>query len=264
MDWRQDMFIKEAGDETGPLLIFLHGGGVSGWMWDKQLEYFQDYQMLVPDLPGHGKSSSESHFSIKNSAEEIIRKIKLKAHGKQVIIIGFSLGAQIIIEILHQEPDLIDYAVINSALVRPMPLFHSFISPMVKSTAFLIKNRTFARLQARELYIDNENFDTYFLESKQMKAETLIQVLKENMVYTIPKNFSKAKTEILVTVGEKEKGMMRKSAQDLIKANPNCKGIIFPKVGHGISFADPKLFNKTIDAWLNERKLPENMQIISN
>lgn len=34
------MFVKEAGDQTGPLLVFIHGGGVSGWMWNQQLDYF--------------------------------------------------------------------------------------------------------------------------------------------------------------------------------------------------------------------------------
>lgn len=257
-----DMFVKEAGKRTGPLLVFLHGGGVSGWMWNQQLEYFNHYHILIPDLPGHGQSREENVFSIRDTAEELIKWIKAENSDKKVVVVGFSLGAQIVVEMLHQEPDLVDYAMVNSALVRPNPILHSLISPMIKSTSFLIKNRTFARLQSKELYINEGNFETYFQESKQMKTETLIQVLQENMTYTLPGNFSQAKAEILVTVGEKEKGIMRKSAEDLVQAHPASNGIIFPQVGHGIPLANPDLFNRTLDAWVNKQPLPEELRLL--
>ncbi|TKI86419.1 alpha/beta hydrolase, partial [Bacillus wiedmannii] len=31
---------KEFGDSSSPLMVFIHGGGVSGWMWDKQIKHF--------------------------------------------------------------------------------------------------------------------------------------------------------------------------------------------------------------------------------
>ncbi|MBO0992582.1 alpha/beta fold hydrolase [Bacillus sp. SD088] len=254
------MFVKEAGDQTGPLLVFIHGGGVSGWMWNQQLDYFNEYHLLIPDLPGHGGSREESVFSIKDSAEELIRWIEMRGSDKKVIVVGFSLGAQILVEMLHQEPELIDYAVINSALVRPNSLLRGFIRPMVKFTAFLVKNRAFAQLQSKELYIDEENFETYFQESKEMKTEMLIQVLQENMNYAIPQNYPQARVEILVTIGEKEKNMMRKSAEDLVSAHPKSKGIIFPQVGHGIPLANPDLFNQTLTAWINQQPLPKELQ----
>ncbi|PID21356.1 hypothetical protein CSV61_08975 [Sporosarcina sp. P3] len=50
------------GDRKQPLLVFLHGGGVSSWMWNEQVKYFKDYKCLVPDLPGHGKSKDGNNF----------------------------------------------------------------------------------------------------------------------------------------------------------------------------------------------------------
>lgn len=57
------------GDADKPLLVFLHGGGVSSWMWDGQVKYFNNYKCLVPDLPGHGKSSEGYNFSIRDTAD---------------------------------------------------------------------------------------------------------------------------------------------------------------------------------------------------
>ena len=53
-------------------------------------------------------------------------------------------------------------------------------------------------------------------ESCKMNPDTLIRVLEENMSFNIPKDFSKANGKILVTVGEKEKAMMKHSAKDLV------------------------------------------------
>ncbi len=41
-----------------PTILFLHGGGGGRWMWQPQVERLADYHLLIPDLPGHGDSSS--------------------------------------------------------------------------------------------------------------------------------------------------------------------------------------------------------------
>jgi len=88
-----------------------------------------------------------------------------------------------------------------------------------------------------------------------MKAETLIRILEENMSYKLPEDFIKAKTNILVTVGESEKVVMKKSAMDIVKNNPNCKGVIISNIGHGVPLANPTFFNRMIKAWINEGKV---------
>ncbi len=156
------LFYKEKGNLDAPLLVFLHGGGVSSWMWDKQVQYFSNhYHCNVPDLPDHGLSK-EIPFSIENSAAQAIDLIREKAQGKKVIITGFSLGAQVVIKLLSMSSDLVDYAVINSALVRPMSFAQFVIKPTVKLTMSLAKKRWFAKLQAKQLYIGEDDFETYF------------------------------------------------------------------------------------------------------
>ena len=36
--------------------MFIHGGGISGWMWHKQVERFSDYHCIAPDSPEYGKN----------------------------------------------------------------------------------------------------------------------------------------------------------------------------------------------------------------
>ncbi len=108
---------EEYGIHHPAVMVFLHGGGVSGWMWEPQVKHFStDYHCIVPDLPGHGKSQTPGEpFTIEHSAQAVIKLIEDKADGRPVTLVGFSLGAQVIVELLALEPTRINYAIINSA-----------------------------------------------------------------------------------------------------------------------------------------------------
>src|SRR5699024_10406987 len=124
----------------------------------------------------------------------------------------------------------------------------------------LVKNRYFSKLQAKTLYIADEYFERYFQESSQMKGETLIRILNENMSFSIPDSFNQAKANIIVTVGEKEKAVMQQSAIGLVNSNPNCTGVKITGIGHGIPLANPELFHQIIENWMQGREMPKECQ----
>lgn len=243
-------------------MLFLHGGGVSGWAWDKQVQYFTGCHCIVPDLPEHGTVIQHQKFTIQESAEEVTRLIEEKGNGKKVIVVGFSLGSQILIHLLSKKASVVDFAFINSALVIPVPHARIFIGPVLQLAYPLIKKRWFSRLQAKELNLSNDDFEKYYEESSQMKLDTLLRILTENMGFEIPDGFNKANAKILVTVGEKEKTIMQKSANIIVHANTNCKGVIIPGVGHGFPSALPDFFNQLIEKWINEEELPMECKVI--
>lgn len=246
---------KQYGNQDGPLIIFLHGGGVSSWMWDKQIEYFTNYHCVTVDLPEHGLNKYRGPFSIEDSAQKVLELIEQIANNCTVIVIGFSLGAQVLIQMISMNEHLVHYAMINSALVRPSKLGEKTIAPLIKLTYPLIKNKAFARLQAKTLLIDDDYFNTYYKESSQTERETLIRILRENMSFKIPQPFQHANVNMLVTVGEKEKTIMKKSAIDITHTNSHCKSIIISGVGHGAPYAKSQLFNVIIDNWLKKECL---------
>ncbi|WP_420488656.1 alpha/beta fold hydrolase [Paenibacillus arenosi] len=242
-------------------MVFIHGGGASGWMWNKQVEYFKNFHCLVPDMPEQGQSSDDRPFTINNSADQIIELIEEKGQGKTIVAIGFSLGAQVLIAILSKRPDLIQYAMINSALVKPI----SYAKIFTKSLGIvhpLTRNKTFSRIQAKSMYIDEPLYETYYDENSRMTKDTLARILSENMSFTIPKSFEQANGNILVTVGEKEKKMMKDSMIKIINSNPRCQGFVFPKMGHGVSLADPELFNQVTEKWIQHDILPLSTEYI--
>lgn len=251
---------QEYGNLRAPLVVFVHGGGVGGWMWDRQIRHFRNYHIVVPELNCAERAFA---FSIAGSAKRLIALIEEKRQNKPVIAVGFSLGAQVLLAAIGQKPDLVDYAMINSALVKPLP----FKNTLVKSSALfqpLAKNKAFSKLQAKSLYIGDSYFDAYYRDSSRMKKRELVRMLKENMSFVLPENFKYAQADILVTVGEQERGIMKASMAEIVKSNPNCRGIVFPDVGHGISFAKPELFNSVIERWLADRIFPEQVIVLND
>ncbi|WP_246578320.1 alpha/beta fold hydrolase [Clostridium frigoris] len=52
------MIFKEFGNKNMPVIIFLHGGGLSWWSWNPQIEFLQnDYCIVTPIIDGHGEIS---------------------------------------------------------------------------------------------------------------------------------------------------------------------------------------------------------------
>ncbi|WP_238544688.1 alpha/beta fold hydrolase [Geomicrobium sp. JCM 19037] len=233
-----------------PLLVFLHGGGVSGWMWQEQVEYFRDYECIVPDLLGHGRSS-KSHFSIHDCADELLALIEQYKDERQVTVIGFSLGAQVLVSMLSKHPSLIDRALIISASTRPIK-FHRVIATMATWSLPLARNKAFARLQAKQLYISDQYFQDYYKETVAMPKTIFHQVMTENLSFSIPEGFEDTNCKMLVIIGEKEKSMMKKSMTELIDCNDQCKGYVMPGVGHGVPLHSPTIFHQLVEEWMEE------------
>ncbi len=73
------------GDPSNPSIIFLHGGGGAGWMWQPQVDALKDaYHLLVPDLPEHGRSAEIKPFTtIAGNVTHVAELICTQARGSK-------------------------------------------------------------------------------------------------------------------------------------------------------------------------------------
>ncbi|WCF08652.1 alpha/beta hydrolase [Paenibacillus thiaminolyticus] len=258
-----NLYLQQLGVKDAPLLVFLHGGGVSGWMWEKQLEYFKGrYHIVIPDLPGHGKSKDIPFHSICQTAQSIIQLIDMHREGRQVTVVGFSLGAQIALEMLGMREDVADHAVIVSGLAKPMKLGYSLLAPLLRMSYPLVKNRSFAQLQARQLRIGPEQFERYYQESLQMKRDTFMAMMQENMSYRLPEGFARNRARILVMAGEKERKVMKDSAAFIARSHPGAEGYLVPAAGHDLPLGGLRSFHLALEAWMSGGELPPGMNRI--
>ncbi|KAJ5281238.1 hypothetical protein N7478_006610 [Penicillium angulare] len=87
-----------AGQET---ILFIHGACGSGSEWKDVIPHLllEDYHILLPDLPAHGKSVSIQPFTLDLSAQLILELTDKHAKNGCAHIVGLSLGAHIVARI---------------------------------------------------------------------------------------------------------------------------------------------------------------------
>src|SRR2546423_6808292 len=100
-----DYIMEGKGEIT---LLFVHGSFINKEYWkDQIINFSKKYLVVAPDLAGHGKSGrSRSNWTIEEFGRdivELIRQLKLS----NIILIGHSLGGDIILETAVAYPAVI-------------------------------------------------------------------------------------------------------------------------------------------------------------
>ena len=242
------MLFKEFGDREKPTIILLHGAGLSWWSYREIATLLmENYHVVLPVIEGYGGVAGETFQSIEQSAQALINYIHAQHQGRVFALGGLSLGAQIVVEALSREPELATYAVLESALVSPIPGTKALIVPLTRLSFGLIKYRWFANLQAKALSLPAAMVDEYYADSLTVSLETLTNTLLSNGTYTIKPGLEKTKAYMLVIVGEKEIGAEIKSARMQHQTVASSQLWIVPNMTHGeLCLKYPSLYVKRL------------------
>ena len=235
-----------------PQLVFIHGGGVGPWMWRHQLQHFRGIAAVhTPTLPGHDPHRPSTYTSHADAARSIARQIDLDRLGNDVTVVGFSVGGQVAIEFSSMFPEQVARIVVVSSLVTPWRAA-SVLARTSAAAAPLAGNRRFARLQAKQLYIPDEDFDSYFALSSAMSKASLTNMLTANFSFSPPQSFLTSGKPVLLVAGSKEQRPLVSGLTDLSARLPAARFESIDGVGHGAPIAKPAQFNRVLDTWLAE------------
>ncbi|MGB9035315.1 MAG: alpha/beta hydrolase [Paeniglutamicibacter sp.] len=244
------MITNSFGPATDKPVLLLHGGGVAGWMWTSLRRSLETrYRVLVPDLPGHGESSSEPFLNHAATIEALANML-VAGNTRPVAVIGFSLGAQLAIELAATHPGLVDRVMVVSAQAKPLPLVEPTLS-LLGLSAPLARRRWFARLQARELFIPEDMMEAYIATSAGIGRETLLAAVEANLRFTLPEEWPDFPGRAIVLAGARERAVMRESALAIHAELPGSELEIVAGCGHGMPLQRPDWFNAHALAWLS-------------
>lgn len=244
------MHVSRFGPEDGSPVLLIHGGGVAGWMWNSLRSSLESKcKVLVPDLPGHGQSSDEPYRSHADTVDALSQVLSY-GDSTPAAVIGFSLGAQLTIELASKYPELVDRAMVVSAQAKAMP-FTGLTLRALGVAAPLARNRRFARMQARELLVPPELMEDYIDTSAHITKATLLAAVGDNLRFELPAAWSGFRGQALVMVGRRERALMRDSAAAIHTALPGSEIEIIDGCGHGIPLERPDWFNGRVADWLS-------------
>jgi len=97
------IFYRDEG--SGAVVVLIHGFAEDGAIWDQQTGHLKkNYRLLIPDLPGSGRSSALPAETTMDKLAEIIKAI-LDAEGiGQAILIGHSMGGYVTLAFASNYP----------------------------------------------------------------------------------------------------------------------------------------------------------------
>lgn len=228
------MLFREFGDPQAPVIVLLHGGGLSWWALEEVIARFRErYLVVAPVIDGHGEDYAQTFQSIEDSARKLLSYIDKRCGGRVFALGGLSLGAQIAVEVLSERNDAARFAVFESALVIPAKAATALMVPAYHLAYGLIRRRWFSSAQARAMNLPDRMFERYYADSARMSKETLIRIALSNGNYALKPSISGANAKVLILAGERELPVMKRSARKLHEAIPGSKLRILKAMGHG-------------------------------
>ncbi len=266
------LYTEIIGQPSKPTILFLHGGGGGGWMWHLQSDVLKDsYHLLLPDLPEHGRSAELKPFSIAGSVALIVDLLRTQAHGGKAHVVGLSEGAQIAVALLTAAPELVDHAIISSALVRKMTGMSWFgfrtWKAMYKSIEPLNKYEWWMRLNMRSNGIPGRFLPDIRETYKSLTAEAFAHIIVENQKFRLPAGLDRVTSPTLVVGGRREYKVMRDSIRDVAAAIPHAQARLVQhsqklslSEEHNWNMTTPELFTRTVRAWIEGLALPEELK----
>ena len=100
----------------GQPLLLLHGFTQSSIAWQEYIkEYYNDFEVYLIDLRGHGKSSKfEEQFSVRAASKDVLTLMEY-LNIKKIKGIGLSFGGDVLLELSSMSPKLIESMIIIGA-----------------------------------------------------------------------------------------------------------------------------------------------------
>ena len=255
-----DLFVRESGPVTAPAIVFLHGGEYSGRSWQPVVDRMQRYRCLVPDLPQHGESSQRGPFEMGRAAAAVAELIRSRVGAGRVHLVGLSLGAQVGVQLLANEPKLVDRAVLCGTMVDALPAAR-LTAPLLGVIARRIVRPVTIWWNARRVGMPSAKIDDYHADVRLMPPAQIAPVVVASAGFTLPEGLDQSESPTLFLTGAKETRLHRRSAATLAQRMPNGVNRIASGMLHDWPLSHPDLFARTVDSWLNDAALPPEIEL---
>lgn len=258
---QSELSVETYGDSSHPAIVFLHGAGVSSWMWNEQVEMLKaSYYCITVDLPGNGESHTSEWVSFQETADQIASIIETHAPEGQAHVVGLSLGGYVTLNLLAQHPDLVQSAIISGVTTQPFDkqwLYRPLLTAMIP----LVKWDMMIKFNIKMMNLPEDVIPMYHRDSKRTSLIMLRRVYDELMNYRMPESLHDVPHRVLGVAGEHENNMVKDSLQAYQRI-PNGEAYIVDEAHHGWNGEFPSIFTEMIHAWITQEPLPDALKPI--
>jgi pimeloyl-ACP methyl ester carboxylesterase len=111
---------EATGPEAGRPIVFVHGVRENRHKWRPQLPLADTFRVVTLDLPAHGTQPAE-RFRLERAVEHVAEVIDVAAQHR-ALVVGFSLGGYVAIELAARSPERLAGLMLCGASSEPWTL----------------------------------------------------------------------------------------------------------------------------------------------
>lgn len=236
------------GPDRGPLVVLTHGAGIDHWMFAAQVPPLAErYHVLTWDMRGHGRSrSAGSAFSVEAALADLRALLDLLG-ATSPILIGHSLGGNLIQEWVFRQPHraralvLIDCTCNTLPISRWERLLLAITPPLLHLYPWGLLRRQMAAVSSVDPAV------RHYLEEAfaRLTKEELIRTLIAGFDFLHPEPAYRINLPFLLLVGERDgTGNIRNVAPRWAQRDPLCQLAMIPRAGHCANQDNPGGVNR--------------------
>ena len=236
------MQVEEYGKDKQKTIVMLHGAHFVH-TFGRQYTLSKEYHIVVPHIMGFGDNTDrvfQTDACIKELADYI------KSLNKKVMLIGFSLGAQLAFRLVAEYEELFESSIIVSPWLIKEESTLSKADELNKKQFKQLQNKFLCRLIGTMNGLPPKACKEFVLQMQNVKEETIHRIVYNGITIDSVPKFADVSIPVIALAGEKEQAEILNSIKKMAEINANCRFEIWDKAGHNIPPLFAKKFNKLI------------------
>ncbi|OZU87134.1 alpha/beta hydrolase [Virgibacillus indicus] len=224
----------------GEPIVLLHIGLQTGEIdFQAHQEYFKEnYQVISPDLRGHGKSVSNEFSNFLQDSVQDLKDTLVNLGVETSHLIGCSLGALVGLMFAKQFPENVKSLTISGIIPEKPADWEELSAEDVKQQAQILENKEAV---------------AYFDSIHKSNWREILEISNHTDWYPFheTEDLSTLNMPVLFIVGEGS-SIETTGAITYPKSNKNIHVSIIPFAGHNVHLEQPEIHNKIVENFLSE------------
>ena len=248
--------VELRGPEGAPAVAFTHGGGLTGAMFDPQVDALaSDYRTLTWDMPGHGRSERLArNLDVPLVADGLV-DVMDQAGLDEAVHVGQSLGSYVAQHAAIRHPERVRAiaSIGGLPIAEPMGRLELLgFRALTALSALLPEALIFARAASEKTVTDEAR--QFFLESLEAMGKQQFLRMLGGQLDACAIHVDHPPTQpLLITHGEHEMpASLVAGNRAWHRAVPGSRYVEVPDAGHNANMDNPEAFNEALVAFVRD------------
>ena len=248
-------YLKKTNDAIP--IVFIHGVGLTKEIWQPQIDFFKDNNLLTYDLIGHGDTPLEkTQLNFKDFTEQLLNLID-ELNINKIHLIGFSLGSLIARHFASEYNDRLSSLTLHGSIYKRSLEQKRVVEnrfELIKTDGPASKKIALRRWFSEEFIKNNkEIYDKIYSMLEKNDQKNLLKAYKLFVFYEDDDDMiNKIKAKTLVTTGQFDVGSTSEMAKNLSTQIKSSKFIEIKNGKHLCNIECAEDFNKTIELFIDQ------------